>query len=108
MRAGRAATPLAVIALITLALASGCASIPEIKVPDTVQVPVPVPCVAPAGRPQRPATRTEDDLMAMDTYRRTLAAWADLTRLRAYAGELEAVVEGCARIPTTTGGPPMQ
>lgn len=86
-------------ALLTLALATGCSSIPEIRVPERVNVQVPVPCVDPAARPQRPATRTEADLLAMDTYRRTLAAWADLTSLRAYAGELEAVVEGCSRIP---------
>ena len=90
---------LLIAAPLALALASGCSTIPEVNVPREVRVQVPVPCVDPAARPQRPATRTEPDLLAMDTYRRTLAAWSDLTRLRAYAGELEAVVEGCSRIP---------
>ena len=92
-------TLLLVAAAAALALASGCSSTPEIAVPERVLVQVPVPCVQPDSRPQRPATRTEDDLLRMDTYGRTLAAWSDLARLRAYAGELEAVVEGCSRIP---------
>ncbi len=87
------------IALVALALAAGCKSLPEIKVPETVKVRVPVPCIAPADVPQRPTLRTEADLMAMDTYRRTLAAWSDLKRYEAYAAELEAVVQGCSRIP---------
>ena len=85
--------------VMATALASGCSTIPEIAVPEKVLVQVPVPCVHPDSRPPRPATRTEADLLAMDTYGRTLAAWSDLARLRAYAGELEAVVEGCSRIP---------
>ena len=97
MTAARLLLPVAAVA--ALALASGCSTVPEIRVPERVNVQVPVPCVDAAARPQRPATRTESDLLAMDTYRRTLAAWADLTSLRAYAGELEAVVEGCSRLP---------
>lgn len=102
MRAARRASSLLMaIALVALALAAGCASSPTVDVPKTVNVQVPVPCIDPADVPQRPALRTEDDLMAMDTYRRTLAAWSDLTRLRGYAAELEAVVQGCSRIPNT-------
>jgi hypothetical protein len=48
--------------------------------------------------PARPQTRSEADLMAMDRYRRTLAAWSDLKQLEAYAGELEAIAAGCSRI----------
>jgi len=76
----------------------GCAG-QEIKVPERVEVPVPVACISPAERPAKPAVRTEADLMAMDHYRRTLAAWSDLKKLGIYAGQLEALVEGCSRIP---------
>lgn len=79
---------------------ASCSSVPELQVPETVKVQVPVPCVDAAQRPQKPATRSEGDLLAMDRYRRTLAAWSDLKTLEAYAAELEAVVEGCSRIST--------
>lgn len=84
-------------AVLVLALASGCA--PDLRVPEKVSVPVPVACVAPEDVPARPALRTEADLMAMDRYRRTIAAWSDLRKLEAYAAELEAIAAGCARIP---------
>lgn len=80
-----------------VAALTACAGAPAIEVPKTVQVPVPVACVT--ERPQKPALRTEADLMAMDRYRRTLAAWSDLKKLELYAAELEALVEACARIP---------
>lgn len=81
-----------------LPLAS-CSSAPApIEIPKEVKVRVPVPCVDPAARPQRPQLRSEDDLMAMDTYRRTLAAWQDLKLYERWSAELEAVVEGCSRI----------
>ena len=84
-------------AVMTLALAPGCA--PDLKVPEKVDVEVPVACVRPEDVPARPALRTEADLMAMDRYRRTLAAWSDLRKLEAYAAELEAIAAGCSRIP---------
>lgn len=71
-----------------------------VKVPERVTVPVPVPCVKAEERPKRPALRTESDLMAMDRYRRTIAAWGDLKRWEAYGGELEAMVEACSRLPS--------
>lgn len=86
-------------AAAALVLAAGCESIPEIKVPETVKVQVPVACVDPAQRPKAPPLRTEADLMAMDRGRRTLAAWADLKKHEVYTAELEAIVEGCSRIP---------
>lgn len=80
-----------------VALAS-CSSVPDLQVPEQVLIQVPVPCISPADRPARPPVRSEADLMAMDRYRRTLAAWSDLKRLERYSAELEAIVEGCARV----------
>lgn len=96
--------------LLTLALAS-CSSIPEIRVPKEVKVQVPVPCVDAAKRPQRPAIAVDDDLLAMDKGTRTLRTWRDRELASGYVAELEAVVEGCSRIPALapanpTGGPP--
>lgn len=75
----------------------GCAA--ELKIPETVNVQVPVPCVKPEDVPARPAVRSEDDLMAMDRWRRTLAAWSDLKKLEAWSAELEAIAQGCSKIP---------
>lgn len=98
--------------VVTLAL-TGCAGWNPLSllVPKEVAVPTPVPCISPQERPKRPALRTEAELMALDHYRRTHAAWADLKRMEGYIGELEAVVEGCSKIPvpvTSPGGPPMK
>jgi hypothetical protein len=37
--------------------------------------------------------------MAMDEYSRTLATWSELEKLWGYAPALEALVEGCSRLP---------
>lgn len=87
-------------ALVAAALAlASCASLPELQVPKEVKVQVPVPCVAAARRPQRPPLASDDDLMAMDRATRTLRVWSERQRALGYVGELEAVVDGCARIP---------
>jgi type IV pilus biogenesis protein CpaD/CtpE len=88
---------LAVLAAAVTASLSGCAT--SIDVPREVKVPTPVACIDQAKVPAKPAVRSESDLAAMDRYRRTLASWADRLKLVAYAAELEAIVEGCSRIP---------
>lgn len=100
MKTGRGPTLLlrALVPGTVLALAS-CASLPDVRVPKEVRVPVPTACIDPAQRPQRPATTPDADLMAMDRGTRTLRAWADRERLQGYVAELEAAVEGCSRIP---------
>lgn len=89
-------------ARVLLPLAMSCAALvacsSAVQVPERVEVQVPVACVAAADVPKRPPVRTEADLMAMDRYRRTLAAWSDLKSLEAYSTKLEAIAEGCSRI----------
>jgi hypothetical protein len=89
--------------LLLCGLATGCAALAAcssaVQVPERVSVEVPVACVSAADVPPRPAVRTEADLMAMDRYRRTLAAWSDLKSLEAYSAKLEAIAQGCSRIP---------
>ena len=90
--------------LVTVAVAlASCSTVQRVEIPVEVKVQVPVPCVA--SVPERPRLRTEGELMAMDRYRRTLAAWADLKRLELYAAELEAVAEGCSRLPAARAPP---
>jgi len=93
---------LAVLVAACGALA-GCAT--QLQVPEKVNVPVPVACVDPKDVPPRPQLRTQDDLMGMDRYRRTLAAWSDLVKLWAYTTQLESIAAGCSKIPARAAGP---
>lgn len=93
---------------LALASVSACSTLPELQVPKEVKVPTPAPCVDPAKRPRRPTLAADADLLAMDEGTRTLRAWADRQRALAHLDELEAVVEGCSRIPAPPPrlGPP--
>lgn len=86
-------------AVVAVVLATGCAELPTITVPERVNVEVPTPCVPPGGMPEKPVLTPEADLMAMDTYRRTLTVWRDLKRLEAYSAKQDAVLEQCRRLP---------
>lgn len=77
--------------LPALALLAGCAGGPTI--PERVEIPVPVPCLASA--PERPALRADDEIKGMDDYRATAALLAERRKLQGYVKTLEAAVEGC-------------
>lgn len=76
-----------VLALATLL--AGCSSAPQ-----TVRVPVPVPCKAPM--PQRPAMPTEALTAdaALDDF--VQAAAAEIERREGYEVQLRAAIEACA------------
>jgi hypothetical protein len=88
--------------LLLLAVLLACGALAAcssaVKVPERVNVEVPVPCVKPADVPARPQLRSESDLMAMDRYRRTLALWSDWLKLQIYTAKLEAIATGCSRL----------
>lgn len=86
-----------VVCCAVIALA-GCAS--GVTVPREVRVAVPVTCIAPADRPERPALLSDGDILMLDTYRAVYALWGDRLELQGYQAKLEAIVEGCSRIPT--------
>lgn len=94
MTASRAVLVLMVF-LLLVAIA-GCAS--TVRVPETVNVPVPVPCIAPEKIPERPPFMTDADILAFDGYRRTWAMWLDRALRQAYEAQLEAIAKGCSRI----------
>jgi hypothetical protein len=84
-------------AFLVAFLLGGCAG--GVTVPERVSVPVPVPCVDPQDVPPRPSLRSETDLMSLPRGTRTLATWSERAKLEAYALQLEAIAQGCSRLP---------
>lgn len=101
VRDGAAGAALALIpGLIFMVSIGGCAN--QLKIPETVNVAVPVACIAPADKPERPQLLTDGELLALDTYRATWALWGDRLEREAYEQKLSAIVEGCSQIPAVT------
>jgi len=70
---------------------SGCAS----TMPETVNIPIPVPCVD--AMPQRPALATDADLIKLVDTDFIIALGIDRQQRVKYIGELEAVLQGCVK-----------
>lgn len=97
LRDGAAGAALALIpGLMVMASIVGCAD--PLKIPQTVNVAVPTPCIAPQDKPQRPALLSDAELLALDTYRAVWALWGDRIERQGYELTLEAIVDGCSRI----------
>lgn len=88
---------LAVLVVSTVPLAA-CTTDP-VKIPERVNVPVPVACIPAGDVVEKPQLRAEADFLNMPRGLRTLATWADLLKLHVYTSRLEALVEGCSRLP---------
>lgn len=86
--------------IATAAMLTGCDT--ALKIPETVNIAVPTPCIDPASKPPRPALMSDAELLALDSYRFTWALWGDRLERAGYEAQLEAVVEGCSWIPAVT------
>lgn len=87
---------LLLVTFVAVVLSVGCSSF---TVPEKVNVEVAVPCVR--EMPAKPQVRSEAELLAMPRYARTLASWSDRLALLVYSRELEAVLGGCSRLPSS-------
>ncbi len=67
------------------------------KLPERVEVPVPVPCIGKGDIPPRPAFWKDEDLMVLDRFKRTIAVWDERREREVYERDLEAIVRACAR-----------
>lgn len=77
--------------LLPVCFLSACSTF---GVPKEVFVPVPVPCVQEIPRPQNPF-KGDDELLAMDRYKRTLALWDERRERQIYEKTLLALLEAC-------------
>lgn len=80
---------------IALALLIGLAGCTTARPPT--MVPMPVPCVK--EKPKRPALATEDELKKLPEYQHAIALEVHRLKANGYIGELEAVVDGCSKLP---------
>lgn len=87
--------PLRALACASLLGLAACASVPQL--PRETLVPVATPCIAREDIPPPPRAWTDEELLALDHYRRTHAAWASLRALRAWAESIFELLSACAR-----------
>jgi hypothetical protein len=80
-------------AALLLVLLAGCWE----TLPKVVEVPRPVACVS--DKPARPPLPTQAQLDAANGYQFVMLLEQHRLVAGAYIGELEAVVDGCARLP---------
>lgn len=87
-------------AIVAAVMLTGCVG-SGVTIPREVKVSVAVPCIAPAEKPQRPVLLTDREILSLDSYRAAWALWGDRLELLGYAARLEAIADGCSRIPVT-------
>lgn len=78
--------------LLGVLVLAGCPGMPA-RVPETVQVPVPVPCAA--GKPVPPKLISDAELRALDSYSATIHLLLDRMLRGQYQARLEAALAGC-------------
>jgi hypothetical protein len=62
-------------ALLLILSLSACAT--EIQLPKEVEIPVPVPCVGEKDIPAQENLSSDDEILAMEPYDRTVTMWND-------------------------------
>jgi hypothetical protein len=78
-------------------LLSACVASDPVKLPERIEVPVSVPCVDSKDVPERPALRSDGELLSMDRYKRTLAMWEERRVREEYEKKQAAIIEACRR-----------
>ena len=109
---------IAIGAGVALMLLAGCSSFPSVTVPREISKATPVPCVPEDKRPARRKFRTMPEILELGDFHGLIALRLERQQAIDYAGELEAVVEGCSKIPPAPAselpgpnsreGPPMR
>lgn len=77
--------------LVSCAVLTGCASVPQI--PKEIRVPVAVPCIDRV--PQRPSMLSDSELLALDDYGLVIALARDRRVRQGWEATIEALLEGC-------------
>jgi hypothetical protein len=85
------------VAIAALLGLGGCTPMP--RVPDVVQVPVPIACIRPGAVPSLPAIASDAELARLDDYDLVRLLAAERAALLAWLTEIVPVLEVCARAP---------
>lgn len=82
--------------LLCMPLLTGCGLFTtRVEIPKEVKVIVSVPCMKKENLPTPPSLRSDDELLALDRYKRTLAMWEDRRARQAFEAEQSAVLVAC-------------
>ena len=90
--------------VITLACILGCllalqgcgGFATRVEIPKEVKVIVAVPCVKKSDLPTRPELRSDDEILALDRFKRTIAMWGERLDREDYEAKMAAVLAACA------------
>lgn len=90
---------LLILVVAAVLLLSGCAAAPP-KVPDVVQVPIPVACLKPGDIPPPPAVLPDGHLAKLDAYDLVRTIAAERAELIAWSLQAAAALARCSQAPS--------
>ena len=82
-----------IVLILSVLLVSGCS---KLVVPETVEVPIPVPCVK--SLPDKPNFKSDTELVELDDYSLVIALASERLVYRSYSEKLEVLLMGCQDI----------